>query len=70
VIDEEVQKLLREADQRAYDLLAKHRTEMDRLVEALLQKEELISEEIEELLGHAATGSNNTPTQTAIMAPS
>ena len=60
VIDEEVQKLLREADQRAFDLLAKHRDEMDRLVEALLQKEELFSEEIEELLGHPPLGSNNS----------
>ncbi len=71
VIDEEVQKLLREADQRAFDLLSKHRDEMDRLVEALLQKEELHAEEIEELLGHPpANPSNNGPPQNAIMAPS
>jgi cell division protease FtsH len=51
IIDEEVQRLLREADQRAYELLEHHREDLDRLVEALLQKEELHKEEIEELLG-------------------
>src|SRR6516165_6454884 len=51
VIDEEVQRLLREADQRAYELLEGHRDDLDRLVEALLQKEELHKEEIEEILG-------------------
>jgi cell division protease FtsH len=50
VIDEEVQRLLREADQRAYDLLEKNRADLDRLVEALLQREELQREEIDELL--------------------
>jgi cell division protease FtsH len=51
VIDEEVQRLLREADQRAFELLENHREDLDRMVEALLQKEELHKEEIEEVLG-------------------
>jgi cell division protease FtsH len=51
-IDEEVQRLLREADQRAFELLESHRPDLDRLVEALLQKEELQREEIDELLGY------------------
>jgi cell division protease FtsH len=51
IIDEEVQKILREADNRAYELLERHRADLDRLVEALLQKEELVREEIEEILG-------------------
>jgi cell division protease FtsH len=50
IIDEEVQRLLREADQRAFDLLSAHRAELDRLVEALLAKEELHRNEIDELL--------------------
>jgi len=50
VIDEEVQKLLREADQRAYDLLEKNRADLDLLADTLLQKEELHREEIDELL--------------------
>src|SRR5919197_5768956 len=36
VIDEEVQKILREADQRAYELLEKNRDKLDRLIDALL----------------------------------
>jgi cell division protease FtsH len=56
VIDEEVQRVLREADQRAVELLEAHRTELDRLVENLLQREELLKEEIEEILGKPALG--------------
>jgi len=51
VIDEEVQRLLREADERAFQLLENNRDKLDRLVEALLQKEELLKEEIDGLLG-------------------
>jgi cell division protease FtsH len=50
IIDEEVQKLLREADQRAYDLLEINRTDLDRITEALLQREELTRDDIDELL--------------------
>src|SRR5205085_11585167 len=42
LIDEEVQQLLREADDRALELLAKNRDKLDTLVEALLQREELL----------------------------
>src|SRR5205823_13263909 len=45
VIDEEVQKLLRQADERAYHLLVNNRDKLDRLVEELLIKEELYKEE-------------------------
>src|SRR5262245_40188675 len=54
IIDEEVQKLLREADDRAYQLLQSNRPDLDRLVDALLEKEELHKEEIEALLGKRA----------------
>ncbi|MEM4218004.1 MAG: hypothetical protein QXZ09_08270, partial [Candidatus Methanomethylicaceae archaeon] len=50
LIDEEVRRLLREADERAYELLRGHRDKLERIVEALLQKEELTREELEELL--------------------
>src|SRR5262249_14453750 len=50
IIDEEVQKLLREADQRAYDLLDANRTDLDRIAETLLSREELSRDEIEELV--------------------
>lgn len=51
IIDEEVQKLLREADERASEIIVSHRAELDRVVEALLQKEELHREDLEEILG-------------------
>jgi cell division protease FtsH len=50
VIDEEVSKLLREADEHAYELLKGHRDMMERLVEALLQREELMRDEIDQVL--------------------
>jgi cell division protease FtsH len=50
VIDEEVRRILREADEQAFELLRTHRDKMERLVEALLQREELLREEIDELL--------------------
>ena len=50
IIDEEVQKLLREADQKAYEFLRDNRAELDRIVDALLDREELDRKEIEELL--------------------
>ena len=51
VIDEEVQKLLREADDAAFNVLVANRTKLDLLVGALLAKEEVFKEEIAELLG-------------------
>ncbi len=50
IIDEEVRKLIVDADGQAYDLLKTNRGVLDKLVEALLQREELHREEIEELL--------------------
>jgi cell division protease FtsH len=55
LIDEEVIRILREADGRAYDLLKTHRDKMERLVEALIQREELLKEEIDEIV----RGNNN-----------
>jgi cell division protease FtsH len=55
VIDEEVRRILREADQTAYNLLKTHRDKMELLVEALIQREELLREEIDEIL---RTGNN------------
>jgi cell division protease FtsH len=50
MIDEEVRRILREADEQAINLLRTHRDKMERLVEALLQREELLREEIDQLL--------------------
>ena len=51
LIDEEVQQILREADRRAYDLLVENRDNLEKLVEALVQNEEMDREEVEKLLG-------------------
>jgi cell division protease FtsH len=50
VVDEEVQRILREADETAYNLLASHRDQIERLVEALMQREELLREEIDQII--------------------
>jgi cell division protease FtsH len=51
VIDEEVARILREADDRAYHILEEHRDELERLTEALIEREVLSVAEIEELIG-------------------
>jgi cell division protease FtsH len=50
VIDEEVQRILREADERAHELLKNNRDKMERLVDALMKREELLREEIDQIL--------------------
>jgi cell division protease FtsH len=69
MIDEEVQRLLREADQRSYSHLEQHRGELDRLAEALLQKEELSREEIDRLLRESNIESDGQPTSGVVFAP-
>ncbi|MSR32743.1 MAG: ATP-dependent zinc metalloprotease FtsH [Gemmataceae bacterium] len=53
VIDAEVQKILREADETAFNLLSANRAYMEKIVESLLNKEELYREEIETILQEA-----------------
>lgn len=69
VIDEEVQKLLRQAEERAQEILTTHRTELDRVVEALLQKEELYREELEQILGQSPAALNGRPDNGPVIAP-
>src|SRR5260370_524664 len=54
-VDEEVQRLLREADDTAYRLLEEHRADLDRLARELLKREEMSRAEIEELLKEPAS---------------
>jgi cell division protease FtsH len=54
IIDEEVSRILREADERAYRLLEEHRDDLEKLTEALIEKEVLTVTEIEELIGKRA----------------
>jgi cell division protease FtsH len=51
VIDEEVARILREADERAYRLMEKHRDDLERIAEALIEREVLTESELEELVG-------------------
>jgi cell division protease FtsH len=58
IIDEEVARVLREADEHAYRLLEEHRDELERLTEALVEREVLTEAEITELIGKRV-GSNS-----------
>jgi cell division protease FtsH len=69
VIDEEVQTLLREADQRAYNHLEQHRAELDKLAEALLHREELSRDDIDRLLRESTIEPDGQPTSGVIFAP-
>ena len=51
VVDEEVSRLLREAEERATSLLTEHRDALDRLVDLLLEKEVIDGHEVYELIG-------------------
>ncbi len=51
VIDEEVARILRESDERAYRLLEHHRDDLEKIAEALIEREVLTEGELEELVG-------------------
>jgi cell division protease FtsH len=61
LIDREVRKLLQEADETAYHVLMTHRAEMDRMVELLLKNEELLTEDLEAILGKKVRSSDAPP---------
>ncbi|MGP0062993.1 MAG: hypothetical protein ACLQGP_05235 [Isosphaeraceae bacterium] len=51
LIDEEVARILRESDARAYHTLEEHRDDLERVTEALIEREVLTESELEELVG-------------------
>jgi cell division protease FtsH len=51
LIDEEVGRILRESDSRAYRILEEHRDDLERVTEALIEREVLTESELEELVG-------------------
>ena len=61
IIDEEVARILRDADNRAYNLLESRRDELERLTEALMEREVLTVSEIEELIGKRAGNEEAAP---------
>jgi cell division protease FtsH len=70
IIDEEVQKLLFEADDSAYQLLLAQRAKLDEVVDLLMQKEEIFREDLEMVLGRRITSPNAGPSiETGIIAP-
>ncbi len=69
VIDAEVQRILRDADEHAYKLLQDNRPKLELLVEALLQKEELLKEEIDEILGARKVPPADSPNGAVEIAP-
>lgn len=52
MIDEEVKKIMEDCRDRAKELLGKNRAKLDRLAKALMEKEILVGEEVEEILKH------------------
>jgi cell division protease FtsH len=68
VVDQEVAKLLREAEGRATELLGEHRDALDRLTELLLERETVDGTDVDEVLGRipgqrqpiGATGHSST----------
>ena len=58
VIDEEVQKLLFEADAAAYQMVETHRVDLDRIVALLMEKEEIYREDLESVLGKRSPAAN------------
>lgn len=61
LIDEEVARILREADDRAYRTLEENRDELEKLTEALIEREVLSVAEIEELVGKRAVSDIEVP---------
>jgi cell division protease FtsH len=50
-IDEEIKKILEESYGRAAEILGKNRQALDRIAEALIEKEEITGQEVKELMG-------------------
>jgi cell division protease FtsH len=69
VIDEEVSRILRDADERAYQILEQNRDKLEALVEALLQREELLKEEIDQVLGGTKLPPPESPNGAVEIAP-
>jgi cell division protease FtsH len=51
VIDQEVARLLRQAEQRAHTMLAEHRDALERLTELLVERETIDGTDVDEVLG-------------------
>jgi cell division protease FtsH len=63
VIDEEVARICREADERALHILEENREDLERLTEALVEREVISVREIEELIGKRTGAPAETPVE-------
>ncbi len=52
IIDDEIRSLIQEIEQKTREMLEQHRTDLESLAQALLEKETLEADEIQALLGH------------------
>jgi cell division protease FtsH len=68
-IDREVSKMLKQAEDRAVDLLRAHRPELDSLVDLLLERETVDGSDVYRLAGRPDRSATTQPTPAAVMAP-
>ena len=68
-IDAEVSRLLREAEQRAVELLNEHRAQLDSLVSLLLEKETVDGSDVYRLTGQPDRGATSPPVPPITVAP-
>ncbi|MEL6105113.1 MAG: ATP-dependent zinc metalloprotease FtsH [Planctomycetota bacterium] len=77
VIDEEVSRILLEADQRAEELLREHRGDLDTIARSLIEEEELDEEQLTSLIGESVQvkqraereAAEDKPVEGAVQAP-
>ncbi len=60
IIDQEIEAIVREGEARALEILRTHRDALDRLAEALLEREELTGQEVDEIIAGAAPATRVT----------
>jgi cell division protease FtsH len=70
IIDQEVQRFLTTAQERAGNLLSEHREDLDRLAHALLEQESLGQTELKALLGERAGKHDTAPADLKLPYPS
>ena len=68
-IDREVSQLLRQAEQRAIELLNEHRAQLDSLVSLLLEKETVDGADVYRLTGQPDRGATSPPVPPMTVAP-
>ncbi|UCD17539.1 MAG: ATP-dependent zinc metalloprotease FtsH [Candidatus Zixiibacteriota bacterium] len=61
IIDEEVRAIVEKAEKRAFDILAEHRDELNKVAKRLLEKEVLDGHEIDMLIGREGTDDIASP---------